>query len=161
MRLIHRSMVLADLSDILVIENVAHANPWTEKAFVDCIAAAAKGYVCQVVLNDKQIVGYVMLSVAVGEAHLLNITIAPEHQGLGLGRRWLNWVVGWAAGQKAQTMFLEVRAGNLVALALYESAGFNRIGLRRDYYPSLLGREDAIVMGLDLTELDVQEVTVL
>jgi ribosomal-protein-alanine N-acetyltransferase len=54
-------------------------------------------------------------------------------------------------------MFLEVRSGNLVALSLYESVGFSRIGLRRDYYPSLLGREDAVVMGLDLAKLDIQE----
>jgi ribosomal-protein-alanine N-acetyltransferase len=52
---------------------------------------------------------------------------------------------------------LEVRSGNLVALSLYESVGFSRIGLRRDYYPSLLGREDAVVMGLDLAKLDIQE----
>ena len=103
--------------------------------------------------------GYAMLSEAAEEAHLLNIAIDPEQQGLGLGRRWLGWAISWAVAQKSQTMFLEVRSGNLVALSLYESAGFNRIGLRRDYYPSLLGREDAVVMGLDLSGLDIQEVT--
>ena len=67
------------------------------------------------------------------------------------------WVITWGVRQNAQGMFLEVRSGNLVALSLYESVGFSRIGLRRDYYPSLLGREDAVVMGLDLAKLDIQE----
>jgi|TARA_B110000879_G_scaffold140386_1_gene182842 ribosomal-protein-alanine N-acetyltransferase len=152
-------MLVADLADVLAIENVAHLNPWTEKAFVDCMGSSEKGYACQVVVYERQIVGYAMLSEAAEEAHLLNIAIDPEQQGLGLGRRWLGWAISWAVAQKSQTMFLEVRSGNLVALSLYESAGFNRIGLRRDYYPSLLGREDAVVMGLDLSGLDIQEVT--
>ena len=157
MELTHRPMLVADLADVLAIENAAHLNPWTEKAFADCIVASAKGYVCQVLMTEKQIVGYAMLSEAAAEAHLLNIAIDPEQQGLGLGRRWLGWVIRWALLQDALTIFLEVRSGNLVALSLYESAGFNRIGLRRDYYPSLLGREDAVVMGLDLSELDIQQ----
>ena len=82
-------MLVADLADVLAIENAAHLNPWTEKAFVDCIIASAKGYVCQVLMTEKQIVGYAMLSEAAAEAHLLNIAIDPEQQGLGLGRRWL------------------------------------------------------------------------
>ncbi len=158
MKLTHRPMLLADLVEVLAIENAAHLNPWNEKGFVDCLDAAAKGYVCQVVLSETQLIGYAMLSSAADEAHLLNIAIDPLFQGLGLGRRWLNWVIGWGVGQKAHAMFLEVRSGNLVALSLYESAGFNRIGLRRDYYPSLLGREDAVVMGLDLSALDIQAV---
>jgi ribosomal-protein-alanine N-acetyltransferase len=123
------------------------------------MGSSAKGYVCQVVLAENQIVGFAVLSAGADEAHLLNIAIDPEYQSLGLGRRWLGWVIRWAVAQNAHAMFLEVRSGNLVALSLYESAGFNRIGLRRDYYPSLLGREDAVVMGLDLSGLDIQEVT--
>ena len=157
MKLIHRPMLLADLADVLAIENAAHSNPWTEKGFVDCIEAYTKGYVCQVLLSETELIGYAVLSAAVGEAHLLNVAIDPQCQGLGFGRRWLDWVIGWGVGQQAQAMFLEVRSGNLVALSLYESAGFSRIGLRRDYYPSLLGRDDAVVMGLDLSELDIQE----
>ncbi len=159
MKLIHRRMLLADLADVLAIENAAHSNPWTEKGFVDCINASANGYVCQVLLSKTELVGYAVLSAAAGEAHLLNVAIDPKWQGLGFGRRWLGWVIGWGVVQKAHAMFLEVRSGNLVALSLYESSGFSRIGLRRDYYPSLLGREDAVVMGLDLFDLDIQEVS--
>lgn len=157
MELTNRPMSVADLGEVLAIENAAHLNPWTEKGFVDCLDAAAKGYACQVVLNETQLVGYAVLSAAADESHLLNIAIDPQFQGLGLGRRWLHWVIAWGVRQNAQGMFLEVRSGNLVALSLYESVGFSRIGLRRDYYPSLLGREDAVVMGLDLAKLDIQE----
>jgi ribosomal-protein-alanine N-acetyltransferase len=150
-------MLDTDVAEVLVIENVAHLNPWNESAFVDCIAARAKGYACHLILHETRIVGYTVLSAVVGEAHLLNITVDPECQGQGLGRRLLRWVIVCSLNQSAQTLFLEVRSGNLAALTLYESAGFKRIGLRRDYYPSLLGREDAVVMGLDLAQITINE----
>ena len=90
-------------------------------------------------------VGHGVLSVAVGEAHILNVCVHPDWQGRGFGRRILERMLRLAREHEADTAFLEVRVSNTVAQRLYESAGFNEIGLRRGYYPSDNGREDAVV----------------
>ena len=88
---------------------------------------------------------------AVGEAHILNISVAPNEQGQGIGRRMLEHLIELATG-KAETIFLEVRPSNVGAIALYEKMGFNEIGVRKGYYPATHGREDAIMLALELFE---------
>jgi ribosomal-protein-alanine N-acetyltransferase len=85
------------------------------------------------------------MSVAVGEAHILNLCVAPAWQGEGLGRRLLERLLGVARQHHADTAYLEVRMSNDKAIALYESVGFREIGRRRGYYPHQVGREDALV----------------
>ena len=93
-----------------------------------------------------------MLSVAVGEAHVLNICIDPDLQGTGHGRRLLRSLLKLARGHGAERVFLEVRPSNPNAIALYHDEGFNEIGRRPRYYPAKQGREDAIVMAIELFE---------
>ena len=100
------------------------------------------------------VVGHGVLSVAVGEAHVLNVCVAPACQGQGFGRALLDHLLGRALALRAEVVFLEVRPSNGVAIALYESVGFNEIGRRRNYYPAAIGHEDALVMALDLRVLD-------
>ncbi len=95
-------------------------------------------------------IGYGILSVAAGEAHVLNVCVAPEHQGRGLGRRLLGRLLDLARWHRVERVFLEVRPSNPVAIGLYERAGFNEIGRRPNYYPAKGGREDAIVMAMEL-----------
>ncbi|MEG3194120.1 ribosomal protein S18-alanine N-acetyltransferase, partial [Lysobacter sp. D1-1-M9] len=90
------------------------------------------------------------LSVAAGEAHVLNICIAPEYQGRGLGRTLLRSLVRVAKARRVDRVFLEVRPSNPGAIQLYESEGFNEIGRRPRYYPARQGREDALVMALEM-----------
>ena len=85
------------------------------------------------------------MSIALGEAHLLNLCIHPDQQRQGTGRRLLHRMLRVASERQADTVFLEVRASNTAARALYEDEGFGEIGQRRDYYPADSGREDAIV----------------
>jgi ribosomal-protein-alanine N-acetyltransferase len=80
------------------------------------------------------------------EVHLLNLTVASDFQKKGVGRALLNFLIADALEQQAKKMILEVRRTNLAAIFLYESSGFDQIGLRKNYYPAHLGREDAIVM---------------
>jgi len=83
--------------------------------------------------------------------HLLNITVAPEYQRQGWSRVMLDALTLWARGQSAQWVWLEVRVGNLRAMQVYQAHGYQRVGQRKDYYPSGHGqREDAVVMGLRL-----------
>lgn len=137
-----RPMTVADLTSVMAVELRAYPHPWTEGIFRDCIRV---GYQCRVAEIGSELVGYAVMSVAVGEAHILNICIDPERQGEGLGRRLLQGMLRLASEQQADTAYLEVRASNRAAQRLYRSLGFDEVGQRRSYYPAADGREDALV----------------
>ena len=136
-------MSKADISAVFDIEKRAYEHGWTEGILNDCLRV---GYLCWTVQIDQRMVGYGILSVAAGEAHLLNLAIDPEFQRRGLGRRVLHFLLEMAQKQGAETMFLEVRDSNKTAVALYLEEGFNQIGVRNNYYPTDNGREDAVIM---------------
>ena len=140
-----RTMTLADLEPVLAIENSAYAFPWTRGNFVDSLAA---GYHAQVlVADDGSIQGYFVAMPGVDEMHLLNITVAPALQGLGLARRLLDALDDDCRARRLAMLWLEVRDSNQRARALYRQRGLREVGRRRGYYPAPHGqREDAIVM---------------
>ena len=142
-----RVMRADDLDDVARIERSAYPFPWTIGIFRDCLAA---GYDCWVLAQGQRLIGYGVLSVAAGEAHLLNLCVAPTEQRHGHGRRILARMLDLARWHHAERVFLEVRPSNPTAIALYERAGFNEIGCRPNYYPARGGREDAIVMAMEL-----------
>lgn len=144
-----RPMCIDDLDAVLGIELRAYPFPWTRGIFEDCLRA---GYPSWVLVDDDTIEGYAVFSVAAGEAHVLNICVDPQVQGRGHGRRLLHALLHLARGRGAQRLFLEVRPSNRGALALYHAEGFNEIGRRPRYYPAHSGREDAIVMAMELLE---------
>lgn len=137
-----RAMSTDDLGDVIGNEQDSYSHPWSEGIMRDCLRV---GYSCWVCELDGVVVGHAVMSVAVGEAHLLNICIAPPWQGRGLGRLLLRRLYRVAGENNADTVFLEVRESNAGARALYEDEGFVEIGQRRGYYPAERGREDAIV----------------
>ena len=136
----------ADLDAILQIEYAAFSHPWTRGIFLDSL----KNYEVWLMFEGSQQVGHGVFQIIIDEAHLLNITVKPENQGRGLGLRLLQRLMQRAAEQQAVECFLEVRASNQAAYRLYERYGFNEIGRRRDYYPAVGGREDALVMACTL-----------
>ncbi|MCW8825331.1 MAG: ribosomal protein S18-alanine N-acetyltransferase [Gammaproteobacteria bacterium] len=138
----------ADISAVFDIEQRAYEHGWTEGILKDCIRV---GYLCWTVQIDEQIIGYGIISVGAGEAHLLNLAIDPQFQKRGLGRRVLHFLLDIAQKRGAETIFLEVRDSNRSAIALYLDEGFNQIGVRNGYYPSDKGREDAIIMALSFS----------
>ncbi len=137
-----RPMGLADLPSVLAVEAAAYSHPWTDGIFRDCLRV---GYFCWVCELGGEPVGHGVMSVAVGEAHILNLCIAPDRQRQGLGRRLLERLLRVARDHRADTVYLEVRASNRIARTLYESSGFAEVGVRRDYYPGHKRREDAII----------------
>ncbi len=141
-----RTMTHADLTRVLEIERINYQFPWEEDIFTDCFKA---GYSCWVCEYETMVVGYSLLSIAVGEAHILNISVDPAEQKQGIGRKMLEHLIEHARG-RAKTIFLEVRPSNTHAIALYEDVGFNEIGIRKGYYPAENGREDAIMLALEL-----------
>lgn len=141
-----RRMTTADLPQVLAIEQQNYLFPWEEDIFEDCLKA---GYSCWVCEELDRVLGYCLLSIAVGEAHILNISVDPAEQKQGIGRKMLQHLIDTARG-RAETVFLEVRPSNKVAIALYNDMGFNEIGIRKNYYPAENGREDAIMLALQL-----------
>jgi ribosomal-protein-alanine N-acetyltransferase len=100
--------------------------------------------------NDQGIVGYGILSIAAGECHLLNICIDPRFQGRGYGTSLVTRLLDVARTQNAGVAFLEVRTSNRAAYDMYSKLGFNEMGVRKNYYPTRGGREDAILLAREL-----------
>ena len=142
-----RPMKQNDVDAVMLLELALYPFPWTPGNFRDSLNA---GYSCWVFEFGSHLVGYAVLMLAVGEAHVLNVAIGGEWQRQGLGRRLMQHLIKVAREYRAEMMFLEVRPSNHAALRLYEEIGFNEIATRKHYYPAHDGREDAILMGLSL-----------
>lgn len=142
-----RPMEERDVAMVAAIERSAYPFPWNATIFRDCIRV---GYSCWLADVEGVVAGYSILSVAAGEAHVLNLCVAPEWQGRGIGRRLLTRLVQLARYHRVHGIFLEVRPSNEVARRLYERAGFIEVGRRPSYYPGTTRREDAIIMSLGL-----------
>jgi ribosomal-protein-alanine N-acetyltransferase len=142
-----RAMTQEDLEQVMDIEVSAYNYPWTRRIFSDCLRV---GYQCRVAEVDGQLAGYGIMSTGAGEAHILNLCVARNFQGHGLGRKLLLHLLDRARELEVDTVFLEVRPSNTPAMRLYESLGFNRVGTRKDYYPAEDGREDAAILALTL-----------
>jgi len=141
-------MTPADLDEIVRVEAQIYPYPWTLGNFADSLRS---GYSSWVLRDGEQVLqAYGIIMLALDEAHLLNLSVARECQRRGLGWRTLDWLADVARGYGARTMLLEVRPSNPEAIRLYERYGFQRIGVRRGYYPAVDGREDAIVMRVTL-----------
>ena len=143
-----RKMTLDDLKDVMQGELASYPHPWSEANFKDCIKN--QGYSCWVFEHNNQCAGHVVISAAAGESHILNLCVYPKMQGQGWGRKLLEEAEYIARQHRAETCFLEVRPSNKAGINLYESSGYNQIGVRKAYYPADKGREDAIVMAKTL-----------
>ena len=143
-----RALRTQDLDAVAAMEADSYEFPWSRGIFADCLRA---GHPCWVLCVDGAIAGYGVLSIGADEAHVLNICIGPDWRGQGLGRHLLRRLLDIARWNGAHQIFLEVRPSNPVAHALYVSFGFREIGRRPRYYPAKDGREEAIVMTMELT----------
>ena len=145
-----RPMSDDDLDSILEIENAVYDFPWSRTIFKDCLRV---GYCCWVLEHEHHgLIAYGIMSSAAGESHILNLCVDPELQGKGNGSKLLQYLMDIAAKRGSDTIFLEVRPSNQIARELYRNTGFNEVGMRRDYYPSQKGREDAIIMARSLVK---------
>ncbi len=142
-----RPMRDEDLDAVHAVEVRSYEFPWTVGIFRDCLRA---DYPAWVLMQDERVIGYFLMSIAAGEAHVLNVCVDPAQQGRGHGRHLLRALMHIARGRQAERVFLEVRPSNLGAIRLYDSEGFNEIGRRPRYYPARDGREDALVMAIEL-----------
>jgi ribosomal-protein-alanine N-acetyltransferase len=144
-----RAMGVGDLDAVVAVERRAYAFPWTRGNFVDSLAA---GYLAELLQGpDGDVVGYYLAMPAVDELHLLNLTVAPAWQRRGLARRLLDVLEQRCRERGLRAIWLEVRASNARARAVYARRGYVEAGQRRGYYPAgPAGREDAVLMRLDV-----------
>jgi len=143
-----RPMALTDVPAVVAVERASYLFPWSEGVFRDCIRV---GYLCRVVEAANEVAGYGIMSQGAGEAHILNICIRDDLRSGGVGRRLMLLLLERARAAQMQDVFLEVRPSNPVAIRLYESLGFARVGVRKGYYQATGGREDAWVYKLPLS----------
>lgn len=136
------------LDTIWNIEQQAHSHPWKESMIRELNSRCA---IHHSLLCDGKVVGYFYAQNVVGEITLLNIAIAPELQGNGLGKQLLQFLLDYGEAQSAESIWLEVRESNHAARHLYQSLDFNEIDRRIGYYPSTNGKEDAIIMSCYLS----------
>ena len=143
----YRRMRASDLAEVAQLEKSLYAFPWSLGNFRDSVNA---GYDCWTVTQGELVVGYAILMIALDEAHLLNIAVAPEWQNQGIGRAFLAHMIAVAKSAACQIVYLEVRPSNLAARHLYRALGFQQIAIRPEYYPAVTGREDALFLGFAL-----------
>lgn len=142
-----RQLVEDDLDRVMEIELQSYPYPWTRGIFSDCLRV---GYECWGLQAGADLAGYCVFNHAAGESHLLNLCVAPQWRKRGLGGILLAHCLRTVTVLGCECMFLEVRPSNPAAYNLYRANGFEVIGERPGYYSAGEGREDAIVMGLDL-----------
>ena len=138
-----RDMGPDDVAAVARLESQSYSYPWSEGIFRDCLRA---GYYCCLAEDDGRCIGYAVMSVGAGEAHVLNLCVAEPMRCRGLGASLLAQLLEFAAATGAREIFLEVRPSNSAALHLYKTRGFSQIGVRRAYYQAEGGREDAVVL---------------
>lgn len=138
-----RPMGSRDLGAIGTIECAAYTHPWSPRIFSDCLRV---GYSCWVLELEGVVQGYGIMSVGAGECHILNLCVRPASQQRGFGRMLLAHLLDSAQEHGAERALLEVRPSNGAARRLYRQMGFAQVGVRRAYYPTRDGREDALVL---------------
>lgn len=142
-----RALQIDDLSGVCEIEALSYTFPWSDSIFTDCLRV---GYRCRGLTIENHLVAYSIFSTGAGEGHILNLTVNPENRQSGYGRLMLRDLLMHARSKALTRVYLEVRPSNRAARALYDSEGFELIGLRRNYYRGDQGREDAMVYALTL-----------
>ncbi len=142
-----RDMEHDDLPTVSDIERRSYEFPWSHGVFRDCLLA---GYQSIVLVREDRVAGYGILSVAAGEAHILNLCVEPAYRALGYGEKLLDEMLFRARSASVREIFLEVRPSNEKAIALYRKKGFHQVANRPAYYQANQGREDAAVLAKKL-----------
>tara|TARA_B110000116_G_scaffold236321_1_gene221873 strand:- start:1820 stop:2272 length:453 start_codon:yes stop_codon:yes gene_type:complete len=141
-----RSITESDLNDVYEIENSVHYSPWQPSSFKPCFTGRNNGWLA---FDGSKLCAYIILSMVADEAEILNMSVASDYQGKGVGSSLLEFSIQ-KAGVSCENLFLEVRESNDAAIALYEKYYFCEVGRRNNYYPAKRGREDALIYALTL-----------
>jgi ribosomal-protein-alanine N-acetyltransferase len=141
-----RLLTESDLDNVMELERSAHSHPWRQSSFEDCLKGRQR---CWLAESNNKLVGYVVVTHGGGDAELLNIAVSPKFQRKGIGSTLLQHAISCVIGH-ADMLFLEVRVSNRKAIELYSKEGFFEVGNRKNYYPTVNGHEDALLMASQL-----------
>ena len=133
---------ISDLDGIYMIEKDSYAHPWTKGILRDCINNHYDFYTAK---YNNSIIGYIIAKISIYETHILNLTISSNFRSNGIASQLLEMVFAKCFIMNSLNIYLETRVDNIPAIYLYEKHGFRRIAIRKDYYQTPKGREDAIV----------------
>jgi ribosomal-protein-alanine N-acetyltransferase len=145
--LVFRPIAESDIAQVALIEGDVYVFPWSPGNFRDSLLS---GYQCWGCWVDDELIGYAVVMNALDEAHLLNLAVASRWQRLGIGAKFLTFLISEARKLDKEMIYLEVRPSNIAGRRLYEQFGFTQLGLRPAYYPAVAGREDALFLGLNI-----------
>ena len=140
-------MTINDLDEVYELELASYSFPWTKEILRDCILYNYNSFS---VFFNNELIGYIISKITYPETHILNLTVNTTFRRKGIGQSLINLVINDAKLRKSEDIILEVRASNHEAQALYHKLKFKSIGIRRGYYESVNGREDAYVLKLSL-----------
>lgn len=141
-------MLRADLSEVAELEQMSQSFPWSKQNFADALAA---GYPAWVVRKQDELAGFCVAMMAPDDMHILVIAVNANNRRDGLGSLMLNAARQLAVQSGLNRILLEVRPSNEHALAFYNCRGFEKIGVRKGYYPAgKNGREDAWVLAVSV-----------
>ncbi len=132
----------SDLPDILAIERASFTDPWSRGSFATLLEQPRVYFA--VALDAGVLLGYTVAWFVLDEAELANVAVLPDARGRGVGTLLLEGALAAAVTRGSESMYLEVRASNVSALALYTSHGFVEISRRKSYYKHPV--EDALVL---------------
>lgn len=135
------------LGAIMEIEMEAYPEPWTTGMFREEMRSKRSYFI--VAFVEGELIGYSGFWLVVDEAHITSLTVAAKHRGAGYGREQLVHLFSLGEEKGVRAFTLEVRESNESARKLYESAGFHRVGLRKNYYATT--GENAVVMLKEMT----------
>jgi [ribosomal protein S18]-alanine N-acetyltransferase len=141
-----RLLTSDDIPEVMLLEQSAHSHPWRQSSFEDCLKGRQR---CWLARCKSKLVGYVVVTHAGGDAELFNIAVSPKSQRKGIGSALLQHAIDCVRGH-ADMLFLEVRVSNRKAIELYSKEGFFEVGHRKNYYPTLNGHEDALLMAAQI-----------
>ncbi len=140
-------MCIDDLGNVYNLESQSYEFPWTKEILRDCILYKYDSFT---IYFNSILVGYVISKISFPETHILNLTIASDFRKKGLGQSLIELIINDSRIRGTKDIILEVRVNNDAAISLYEKLNFKKVGLRKDYYESKDGREDAFVLQLKL-----------
>lgn len=139
-----REMTWDDLEQVMDIENENFSVPWTETGFFTYLMRSDALFLVAEEEEEEQVAGYIGIIMAVDEGDITNVSVKKELQGQGIGTMLIQELASRTKEMGIEKIFLEVRESNAAALALYEKQGFERMGVRKNYYTDPV--EDAITM---------------
>ena len=138
----YRRMEERDLEQVAAIEEATFSMPWSKEAFLESMNNPSHVYV--VACEEEVICGYCGMWGVAGEGQINNVAVKSDVRGRGTGYELVRFLLKEGEEQGVETFTLEVRESNAAAIHVYEKAGFQNVGIRKNFYDK--PKENAVIM---------------